>query len=98
LWLEGPERIPRMENWGSMIDSWAIQLLVENSQKVLAMRENPKAIQMGRPRRVMASRMTSRERMRSKRLPRSLQALLVRDHSALISRRESSNSSSSWQI
>jgi hypothetical protein len=52
----------------------------------LAMKKNPRAIQMMRPLRVMASKMTSRWKRKqlNKKLPRSPQALLARGHSVLI--------------
>jgi hypothetical protein len=81
-----PEQIPRMENWGSMTDSWEIQLEEKTSLMGLARKKNLRAIRMMRPRRVMASKKTSRRKrrqLRNKRLPRSPQALLARGHSVL---------------
>jgi hypothetical protein len=49
---------------------------------VLAKKKNLRAIQMRRPRRMMASRMTSRRMRRQQ--PRSPLALLARGHLALI--------------
>jgi hypothetical protein len=59
-----PGKIPRMEKWDSMTNSWGIQLEVETSIRGLAMKKNPMAIQTMRPKRVMASKMTSRWKRR----------------------------------
>jgi hypothetical protein len=75
-----------MENWDSMTNSWGIQLEGKTRPVGLAMKKNPRATQMMRPLRVMASRMTSRLKRRqlwNKKLPRSPQALLARGHSVL---------------
>jgi hypothetical protein len=71
-----------MENWGLMINSWRTQLMRKTSLMGLAMKENLRAIRMRRPRRKMASRMTSRRKRRQQ--PRSPLALLAGGHSALI--------------
>jgi hypothetical protein len=55
-----PEKIPRMENWGSMINSWETKLRRRTSLMRLARKKNPRAIRKMRPRRVMASRITSK--------------------------------------
>jgi hypothetical protein len=67
-----------MENWELMITRWEIQLEGKTSLMGLTMKKNPRAIQTKRPRRVMASRMTSRKKRRQ--LHRSPQALLARGH------------------
>jgi hypothetical protein len=69
-----------MENWGSMTNSWGTQLEGKASPVGLAMKRNPRAIQMMRPLRVMASRMTRRGRRKQlwKKLHKSPQALLAR--------------------
>jgi hypothetical protein len=81
-----PKKIPRMENWDSMTNSWGIQLEEKTSPVRLAMKKNLRAIQMMRHLRVMASRMTSRLKRRqpwNRKLPRSPQALLAKGHSVL---------------
>jgi hypothetical protein len=75
-----------MFNWDSMTNSWGIQLEGKTSPVGLAMKENPRAILMMRPLRMMASRMTSRLKRRqlwNRELPRSPQALLAKGHSVL---------------
>jgi hypothetical protein len=51
-------------NWDSMTNNWEIQLEGKASKMGLAMKKNPMAIQTMRPRRVMASKMTSRWKRR----------------------------------
>jgi hypothetical protein len=46
-------------NRDSMTNNWGIQLEAEASKMGLAMKKNPRAIQMMRPRREMVSKMTS---------------------------------------
>jgi hypothetical protein len=53
-----------MENWDSMTNSWGIRLEGETSPVGQAMKRNLRAIQMVRPRRVMASKMTSKWKRR----------------------------------
>jgi hypothetical protein len=75
-----------MENWDSMTNSGGIQLEGMASPVGLAMKKNPRAIQMMRPLRVMASRMTSRLKRRqlwNGKLPKSPRALLARGHAVL---------------
>jgi hypothetical protein len=84
-----PERIPRMEIWGSMIGSWETKLWIESSLKRLRKKKNPRAILMRRTLREMAFRMTSKKKRRQE--PRNPLALLAWGHLALISRRGSSS-------
>jgi hypothetical protein len=81
-----------------------IQLEGKASPMGLALKKNPRAIQMMRPLRVMASKMTSRWKRKqlNKKLPRSPQALLARGYSVLIegegqTTREAAGRPGSWE-